>query len=51
MSVVDKLGAVFQANPHLWVRVGCGYTVGAALHFAAEHMLVQARASSTSEPC
>ncbi|MEU6265483.1 hypothetical protein ABZ811_19985 [Saccharopolyspora shandongensis] len=51
MSVVDNLGAAFQANPHLWVRVGCGYTDGATPYFAAEHMLAQARASSISEPC
>ncbi|MEV0087848.1 hypothetical protein [Saccharopolyspora sp. NPDC050642] len=48
---MDKLGAAFQVNPHLWVRVGCGYTDGATLYFAAEHMPAQACASSISEPC
>ncbi|MFI0463360.1 S10 family peptidase [Saccharopolyspora sp. 5N102] len=41
VSVVDKLGAAFQANPHLRVHVGCGYTDGATPYFAAEHVLAQ----------
>ncbi|MGW3467418.1 S10 family peptidase [Saccharopolyspora sp. NPDC000995] len=41
VSVVDKLGAAFQANPHLRIHVGCGYTDGATPYFAAEHVLAQ----------
>ncbi|MEV4731276.1 peptidase S10 [Saccharopolyspora sp. NPDC049426] len=41
VSVVDRLGAAMQANPHLRVHVGCGYTDGATPYFAAEHVLAR----------
>jgi carboxypeptidase C (cathepsin A) len=41
VSVVDKLGAAVQANPHLKLHVGCGYTDGATPYFAAEHVLAR----------
>ncbi|MFB9567969.1 S10 family peptidase [Saccharopolyspora hordei] len=41
VSVVDKLSAAMQANPHLRIHVGCGYTDGATPYFAAEHVLAR----------
>ena len=41
VSVVDRLGSAMQANPHLRVHVGCGYTDGATPYFAAEHVLAR----------
>ncbi|MCI2420713.1 peptidase S10 [Saccharopolyspora sp. K220] len=41
VSVVDKLSAAIQANPHLRIHVACGYTDGATPYFAAEHVLAQ----------
>jgi carboxypeptidase C (cathepsin A) len=41
VSVVDRLAAAIQANPHLRIHVGCGYTDGATPYFAAEHVLAQ----------
>ncbi|WP_188984671.1 S10 family peptidase [Saccharopolyspora thermophila] len=41
VSVVDKLGAAMQANPHLRVHVASGYTDGATPYFAAEHVLAR----------
>lgn len=41
VSVADRLAAAMRANPHLRVRVSCGYTDGATPYFAAEHVFAQ----------